>query len=156
MTRPVRSRGRQFLEIGWREMVGLPELGIPSLRAKIDTGARTSALHANDIELVQRDGAPWVEFHIPLAGASRHKRCAARFLEHRQIKNTSGIAETRLVVQTTLVIGHRHWHIEVSLADRENMEFELILGRTAIKRHRLLVNPGRSFLTGSPFTSAAG
>ena len=84
---------------------------------------------------------------MPLLGRARHE---ARLVDQRPIKNTSGIPETRLVIETTLVLGARRWRIEASLANRENMEFELILGRTAIRRRRLLVDPGRSFLAGPP------
>ena len=151
MTKPLRRRlVRGMSEIGWREIVGLSDLGIAALRAKIDTGARTSALHAVDLEVYERDGVPWVEFHVPLPREPRRKRCATRIIDERKIKNTSGVAEFRYIVETTLVLGQRHWHIELSLADREKMEFDLILGRTAIRGRRLLVNPGRSFLAGPP------
>ena len=146
----LRRPARNEAEIGWREMVGLPELGIPALRAKIDTGARTSALHAVDLEVREVDGVRWIDFHVPLPGESRLKRCSAYIVDERRIKNTSGVPETRYVVETLLVLGRRRWHIEVSLADREKMEFDLILGRTAIRSRRLLVNPGRSFLAGTP------
>ena len=141
---------RRMTEIGWREMVGLPEFHIASLRAKIDTGARTSALHAVDLKRFERHGASWVEFHVPLPGQPRSKRSAAPIADERPIKNTSGVAEQRIIVETTLVLAKRHWRIEVSLADRENMEFDLILGRTALRGRRLLVNPGRSSLAGQP------
>ena len=137
-------------EIGWRETVGLPDLDITALRAKIDTGARTSALHAVDLEVYERNGVRWVEFHVPLPGEPGGKRCTARIIDQRPIKNTSGVAESRYVVETTLVLGQRHWRIELSLADREKMEFDLILGRTAVRVRRLLINPGRSFLAGQP------
>lgn len=137
-------------EIGWREHVSLPDLGIATLRAKIDTGARTSALHAVDIEVFDQDGHAWVGFHVPLPGKPRWKRCTARLVDQRPIKNTGGIPEHRYVVETTLILGHRHWRIEVSLADREKMEFDLLLGRTAIRGRRMLINPGRSFLAGPP------
>ena len=151
MTKPLRRRlARGMSEIGWREFVGLSDLGITALRAKIDTGARTSALHAVDLEVDERSGVPWAEFHVPLPGEPRWKRCATRIIDQRPIKNTSGVAESRYVVETTLVLGQRHWRIEVSLADREKMEFDLILGRTAIRGRRLLVNPGRSFLAEPP------
>ena len=136
--------------IGWRETVGLPELGINAIGAKIDSGARTSALHAVDLEFYEHEGVPWVEFHVPLPGKPKWKRCAMRIVDDRPIKNTSGVAEHRYIVETTLVLGQRHWRIEVSLADRENMEFDLILGRTAIRGRRLLINPGNSFLAGPP------
>ncbi len=147
---PNLKRFATMTEIGWREITSLPDLGILDLHAKIDTGARTSALHAVDIEVLDHEDGPKIGFHVPLPGAARSKRCVARLVDHREIKNTSGVPEHRYVIETTLVLGHRHWHIEVSLADRENMEFDLLLGRTAIRGRRFLVNPGRSFLAGPP------
>ncbi len=137
-------------EIGWRELVALPEFGINELKSKIDTGARTSALHAVDIEPYDREGVAWVDFHVLLTGHRQPLLCTARVVDKRPIKNTSGIAERRYVVKTVLVLGRRHWHIEVSLANRESMEFDLILGRSAIRGRHLLVDPGRSFLVGPP------
>lgn len=137
-------------EIGWRERVGFPELGIPVLRAKIDTGARTSALHAVDVEEFVQDGDKWVRFGAPLSDHGPITRCAAKLVGTRAIKNTSGKPQDRYVVSTMIVLARRHWRIEVSLADRDNMEFPLILGRTAIRRHNLLVDPGRSYLAGEP------
>lgn len=137
-------------EIGWRERVGFPDLGIPVLRAKIDTGARTSALHAVDIEEFVQNGDAWVRFGAPLSDHGPITRCAARLVDTRAIKNTSGKPQDRYVVSTTIVLAQRRWKIEVSLADRDNMGFPLILGRTAMRRHRLLVDPGRSYLAGEP------
>lgn len=139
------------MHIGWREFVSLPDLGINSLKAKIDTGARTSALHATDIERFERDGMDWVSFFVPQAGLGR---CSVPLLDTRAIKNTSGIPEKRLIIQTALVIGTRHWVIETSLANRERMGFDLILGRTAIRRRGVLVDPSRSFLAGDPESSS--
>ena len=144
---------RRTTEIGWREFVGLPDLEIARIRAKIDTGARTSALHATNQKVQTSGGEEWVEFHVPVPGTSRSTRCRSPLVGKRQIKNTSGVAEERLIVKTTLVIGSRRWPIEVSLANRDNMGFDLILGRTAIRRRKLLVNPGRSYLTGKPATA---
>lgn len=135
------------LLIGWREAVALPELGIARLTAKIDTGARTSALHATRIRPFDRDGARWVRFHVPHAGLARAVTCEAPLIDRREIKNTSGIPQERLVIETLLVLGGRKWRIEVSLADRGAMTNPLILGRTAIRRRRILVDAGRSFLT---------
>lgn len=147
----VRSRPARAAEIiGWREYVALPELQLARLPAKIDTGARTSALHAVDQVVVEVDGARWVEFSVPGQGRKRSQRVRAPLVDERPIKNTSGIPETRLVVRTTLLLGHHCWQIEVSLANREKMEFDLILGRTAIRKRRMLVDPGHSFLLGSP------
>jgi len=133
--------------VGWREVVGLPDLGIGRAQAKIDTGARTSALHATRIRPFERDGETWVRFHVPHAGLAAVENCEARLVDRREIKNTSGIPEERLVIETKLVIGGRRWTIEVSLADRGNMTMPIILGRTAIRRRRILVDAGRSFLT---------
>lgn len=132
--------------IGWRERIGLPDLGLGPIVAKIDTGARTSALHAVRIVPFQRDGADWVRFHIPHARLVRAHDCEAPLIGLRAITNTSGIPETRHVIRTTLVIGGRRLPIELSLADRGRMALPVILGRTAIRRHRFLVDPGKSFL----------
>jgi hypothetical protein len=140
--------------IGWREHIGLPAFGIPTMRAKVDTGARTSALHAVDHAMVEVDGARWVEFMIPLHNRRTANRVRARLIGERDIKNTGGVPERRLVVRTTLLIGQRSWQIEVSLANREKMEFDLILGRTAIRDRGLLVDPGRSFVLGQPRAKA--
>lgn len=136
--------------IGWREHIRLPQFGIDCMPAKIDTGARTSALHAVDQELLEIDGVRWVEFMIPVHNRRTTKRLRAPFLEEREIKNTGGVPERRLIVRTQLQMGRRKWRIDVSLANREKMEFDIILGRTAIRGHDLLIDPGRSFVLGRP------
>ena len=136
--------------LGWREFVGLPDLGIERMRAKIDTGARTSALHAVGQERIWRGGVEWVGFLLSGSGRSCAKRVEARIHDERNIKNTSGIPERRLIIRTTLLIGRHRWHVDVSLADRERMGFDLILGRTAIRGRGVLVDPGHSFLLGPP------
>lgn len=136
--------------IGWREVVDLPDLGILSIRAKIDTGARTSALHATRQEVVERDGQVFMRFHVPRPGVPRGARIEAPLVDRRAIRNTSGVAEERAVIRTHLRLGGRCWLIEVSLADRARMEFDLILGRTALRRRGLLVDAGRSMLAGPP------
>ena len=136
--------------IGWAEEVALPDLGIVHIRAKIDTGARTSALHATQQEEFLREGQPWVRFHVAIPGTPRTTRVEAPLVDRRDIRNTSGTAETRHVILTTLRLGGRRWKIEVSLADRANMGFDLILGRTALRRRGILVDPGRSRLAGAP------
>lgn len=136
--------------IGWRERVALPKLGLADIPAKIDTGARTSALHAERIETFTRDGADWVRFHIPHHRLVHARDCEAPLIDRRLVRNTSGKALERPVIRTALVIGPRKWHIEVTLADRTLMAMPLILGRTAIRRHRVLVDSSRSFLAGKP------
>ncbi|MBD1547873.1 ATP-dependent zinc protease [Roseibium aggregatum] len=136
--------------IGWRELVALPELDLPLIRAKIDTGARTSALHAEDQEIYDRDGRSWVRFRLPGSRYHRDMQVEVPLADARDIKNTSGVPEQRHVIETLLILGHHHWHVEVSLANRENMGFDMILGRTAIRGRNVLVDPGRSFLAGDP------
>ncbi len=136
--------------IGWRERIALPELGIDLMQAKIDTGARTSALHATRAVRFQRDGADWVRFHIPHASGLTARDCEAPLIDRREIKNTSGLGEDRLVIETLLLLGGRRWRIEVSLADRSAMAMPIILGRTAIRKRGILVDAGKSYLAGMP------
>ncbi len=136
--------------IGWREIIALPELGLAEMHAKIDTGARTSALHATRIMPFQRDGQDWVRFRIPRDHGHAARTCELPLVDHREIKNTSGTPEPRYVVETLIVLGGRRWRIEVSLADRKAMRMPIILGRTAIRRHNILVDAGRSYLVPLP------
>jgi hypothetical protein len=150
------TQRKQTLVIGWREMIALPEFGIASMRAKIDTGARTSALHALDQVRFEKDGDPWVRFRVPIPGTPRTTRFSAPVLDERDIRNTSGEPENRIVIRVLLILGWHRWHVEVSLANREKMEFDMILGRTAIRRRGITVNPGRSFLAGPPLIHPDG
>ena len=134
--------------IGWRELVGLPDFNIGEIRAKIDTGARTSALYAVDQKLFKRGGVRWVRFLIPLSAHA--EPVEAPVLDERDVKNTSGIPQRRLVIRATLLIGRHRWHIDLSLADREKMEFDLILGRTAFHGRNVLVDPNHSYVLGPP------
>lgn len=144
MRKPRTRRERDV--IGWREIVGLPELGIPQIRAKIDSGARTSALHAEDREIFERGGARWVRFKASTMIDGPPCVIEAPIVAQRDIKNTSGVPERRLIIRTLLLLGRHHWRIELSLADRDAMKFDLIIGRTALKGRNILIDPGRSFL----------
>ncbi|WP_417670802.1 ATP-dependent zinc protease [Roseibium sp.] len=146
------QRGAEI--IGWREKVALPELGVADMRAKIDTGARTSAMHAEDIEVFEHAGRKWVRFRVPGTRTHKDMRVETPVHDEREIKNTSGVPESRLIIETALVLGRHHWHVEVSLANRENMGFDMILGRTAIRGRNVLVNPGKSFVAGEPKVKA--
>lgn len=137
-------------QIGWREIVGLPELEIPALHAKIDTGARTSALNASVVREFEREGQKWVEFDVTFTEDRHVQRCLAPIVDQRAIKNTGGIPQMRYIIESHLTLGSRQWLIELSLADREPMKFDLILGRTALRNRNICVNPGRSFLCGLP------
>lgn len=146
MKKPRSHTPRDPLVIGWLECIGLPDIGLPAVEAKIDTGARTSALHAEDIETFWQDGVHLARFHVPHGEKAHVTDCIAPLVDKRHVKNTSGEPAERLVIQTTLVLDKRHWKIEVTLADRTNMTLPLILGRTALRRHRVLVDPGKSHL----------
>jgi hypothetical protein len=136
--------------IGWREIIDLPDFEIAGMRVKVDTGARTSALHALDQETFERDGQQWVSFRIPTPGKPRTAREEAPIVDIRDIKNTSGLAERRIVIVTLIHLGWHHLHVEASLSNRENMEFDMILGRSAIRKRGFLVDPGHSYLAGKP------
>jgi len=147
---PPSKRAKERTVIGWREHIALPDLGIDRIKAKIDTGARTTALHAEGIEEFRHKGHLWVRFLTPPYHGPECEPVSARVVDRREIRNTSGIPQERPIIHTTLVIDGRHWGIDVSLTDRRDMGFDLILGRTAVRRHGLLVDPGRSFLAGEP------
>jgi hypothetical protein len=141
---------RPTLVIGWQERIDLPHLGLTNLHAKIDTGARTSALHADRIETFERDGIPYVRFHSKFDDDARDLDVECPLLESRAITNTGGIAQTRLVIRTRFRIAGRAWPIDLSLTDRADMRFRMIVGRTAIRGHSILVHPGRRHLAGPP------
>lgn len=146
MTRPPPGKTADPTIIGWMEMVDLPDLGLDGLKAKIDTGARTSALHATDIKTFERDGQPWVAFMAD----SGHGLCdwpiEAAVHEERAIKNTSGTPEDRFVIRTRIRIARRLWTVELSLSDRTNMTFPMIVGRTALKRKNIAVHAQKTFV----------
>lgn len=133
--------------IGWREQVALPELGILEVKAKIDTGARSSALHAFDIETFQQDGKTIVRFkvHPSQRDKDRITIAQAELMDWREVRNSGGQAQVRPVIQTTLELGGNAFPIELTLTNRDVMGFRLLLGRQAV-RQRFLVDAGRSFL----------
>jgi len=135
------------ITIGWIEYVDLPDLDLHEVKAKIDTGARTSALHATEIEPFERENAEWVRFKVqPREGASEQV-VESRVHDLRHIKNTSGVPEERYVIRTTFRAVGREWPISVSLTDRSNMRFPMIVGRTALKKHNIAVHTRHAHLT---------
>lgn len=135
--------------VGWREWVSLPELGIDAIKAKLDTGAKTSALHAWDLEFYEIDGLPWVRFcTYPFErDDDTVVRCAAPLADCRWVTNPGGKRERRCVITTMLGISGVSWGIELTLTNRDEMGFRMLVGREAM-RGRLIVDPGRSFCTG--------
>lgn len=136
--------------IGWREWVSLPELGIYRIKVKIDTGARTSALHAFCVEIIEEVSQKKKVCFI-IRPYSRHSlpkkiKCIAELVDIREITDSGGHKEQRCVIKTPVVIGKRSWPIEITLTSRDNMRFKMLLGRTALKG-RFIVDPSRSYLT---------
>jgi ribosomal protein S6--L-glutamate ligase len=125
------------LVIGWREKVSLPELGIGTFVAKIDTGARSAALHATDIRVEGHH----VKFTVPLKGRNHH--CTLPLKDRRRVKSSSGHSQTRAVVETTVKIGRHVLSIDVTLTDRTDMGVAMLLGRASLDG-RFLVHPVRT------------
>lgn len=139
----------QPLLVGWREWLALPELGIPAIKAKVDTGARTSTLHAFYVDPFRRAGRPYLRFGIhPLQGRTDLVvHAEAPIVDRRQVTDSGGHREERYVISTPLVLAGRCWTIELTLTNRESMRFRMLLGRSAMSG-RLRVDPAASFLLG--------
>ncbi len=150
-TQPAARRRKERPVIGWREWASLPDLRIPAIRVKIDTGARSSSLHATRLSTFERDGQVWVRFRFrPRAEKGVvWSWCEAPSVGTRNIRSSTGDLQRRHVIVTALRLGGETWPIEVSLADRQEMGFEMLVGRTAVRR-RFLVDPGRSYLAENP------
>jgi hypothetical protein len=134
--------------IGWREWVSLPELGIENIKAKVDTGARTSALHAFDLDVINNNGKRTVKFKMhPLQDNNEYVvECQADVIDERNVTDSGGHKERRLVIKTMVEIGDKRLPIEMTLTDRDTMKFRMLLGRTSLKRN-FVVEPGKSYLT---------
>ena len=139
------------LTLGWREWVDLPELGLFAIKAKVDTGARTSALHAFELREFEESGKARVEFkmHPNQRDAETVVVCTADVKDKRIVRDSGGHSEERCVIETPVRIGEDSWPIELTLTSRDDMLFRMLLGRTAM-RDRAIVNPSRSYLTGKP------
>lgn len=135
--------------LGWREWVGFPDLNIRQIKAKVDTGARTSCLHAFRLEPFEKQGAPWVRFFIHPDQHSIEEviECEAPVKDRRIVRDSGGHEELRYVIETTISIGEEQHRVEVTLTDRDTMKFRVLLGRTAL-RGNYMVEPGRSYLRG--------
>lgn len=135
--------------VGWREWLSLPDLGVEHVKAKVDTGARTSALHAFFVQPFDRKGEDWVRFKVhPLQGdVETVIECEAPIIDRRLVSDSGGHKEYRYVIETVISLGSETWSVELTLTDRDSMKFRMLLGRTALVGN-FLVDPGRSYLLG--------
>jgi len=152
-----RSRRRDDVPvIGWREWLAVPTLGVDPIKAKIDTGARTSSIHAFDVRTFMDRGAPHVAF--VLCPVQRRRRpaipCVSEILDEREVTSSTGHRQQRYVIRVEIALGGIIWPIELTLADRDSMGFRMLLGREAT-RGRFLIDPGRSFIAGRGYADLA-
>lgn len=142
---------RHFPILGWREWVCFPELDVPPIECKVDTGARTSALHAYYVETFEEDGVEMVRFglHPRRNDTETECHCVAPVHDRRTVTDSGGHREERIVIQTPIVLGNETWPIEVTLTNRDSMRFRMLLGRTAIADN-FIVDPGADHVMGQP------
>jgi len=145
----MKSKLHSLPTIGWREWMSLPSLNIEHIKVKVDTGARTSALHAYYVSPFIREGVDWVRFGIhPIQkNAEIIVECEAPVTDQRIVTDSGGHEENRYVIETELILGNNVWTAEVTLTDRDSMGYRMLLGRTAMNG-RFLVDPSASYLIG--------
>lgn len=140
--------------IGWREWGTLPELGVDAIKMKVDTGAKTSCLHAFRLEPFERDGSPWLRIWLhPEQNSDREHVCEAPIADQREVTDSGGHRELRYVIRSHLRLGNFAKPIELTLTNRDTMKFRMLLGRQAM-RGNFVVDPQSSFLLGRPLTGA--
>lgn len=132
--------------IGWREMVDIPNLKIKNIKAKVDTGARTSSLHAFDLKIYKKLGEEYVKFNVHPVQRSMKETisCNAKILEYRKVKSSNGISELRPVIVTPIRLLDEEWPIEITLTNRDEMGFRMLLGRESF-RDKFYVDAGKSY-----------
>lgn len=137
--------------VGWREWASFPDLRIPQIKAKLDTGAQTSAIHAWNVNPFDVGDQTWVRFelHPQQRGRQDAVECEAQVIDQRRITNSGGQREQRYIIETTIRFGNEMWPIELGLTDRDEMGFRLLIGRAAM-RGRLIIDPDSSFRLGLP------
>ena len=135
--------------VGCEEWCGFPALGIPAIKARVDSGAKTSSIHAFNIQTFRREGLLWVSFEVhPLQGNRKSVvRCERPVVDKRKVKSSTGVAETRIVIQVPIKVADKTWDIELTLANRDSMGYRMLLGREAM-HGRMLVDPELGFCLG--------
>jgi hypothetical protein len=138
------------ITLGWRERLALPQFGIPALKAKLDTGARSSSLHVDELETFTRDGDTWLRFVVGLGRRSAHKmQCEAQALDRRVVVDTGGGRSERWFIRTEVMLAGERFEVDMNLTDRRHMLFPMLLGRTALMG-RFMVNPALSYTLPRP------
>lgn len=139
--------------IGWREWIKLPSLGLINIKAKVDSGARSSSIHAVNITIFDQGGEQWVRFKVYPNQRSKKEAVdvEAKVLEFRSVKSSNGISKIRPVILTQIELLGKIWDVELTLASRDNMGFRMLLGREAFRKH-FLVDGGKSYYGGNPTT----
>ena len=140
-----------YITVGWREWCSLPELALTHIKAKIDTGAKTSCLHAFSVDPFTKNNEKWVRFgmHPNQNDTLNEIYCEAKVLDEREVTDSGGHIEKRYVISTQLVIDNQTWPIELTLTNRDTMRFRMLLGRSAMAE-KFIVNPAESFMLGEP------
>lgn len=134
------------VEIGWCELVDFPVLGLGDMRAKVDTGARTSSLHATRVRRFDRDGAHWVRFVAARSIGHEPQQCEAPLIARRLVTSSTGHRQHRYVIKTRMMLGPLAWEAQISLANRGTMAFPVLIGRRSLRRG-FIVNSARRWLT---------
>lgn len=141
------------ITLGWRERLALPSLGIPLLKVKLDTGARSSSLHVDTLESFERAGDTWVRFSVSVGG--RHRvavNCEAPALDRRAVTDTGGRRTLRWFIRTDVMLAGEHFAVDINLTDRRHMLFPMLLGRTALLG-RFAVDPALSYTQARPIVA---
>ncbi|KPK49857.1 MAG: ribosomal protein S6 modification protein [Thiotrichales bacterium SG8_50] len=156
MKKSKKKKNRNLPVLGWTEWVALPDLAVPKIKCKVDTGARTSALHAFYVEGFQEDGKQRVRFglHPDQGNSEKEIHCVADVLDTRNVTDSGGHIEARYVILTPMVLGTEMWPIEITLTNRDTMRFRMLLGRTAIADN-FLVDSGSTMQMGRPSSKPA-